>query len=110
MIYGSDDTEAKVTTNYFHLRSETFSPSHSCVVSKVHNITLYIEFIDFPIIYKHCGSVDTKYGLWIKCKLCEKVIMCRTGRPFNVVRWREYKSEITNYLTKINLEKEKQRM
>ena len=73
-------------------------------------MTIFIEFLDIPIIDKHCGSVYTTDGSWIKCNLCEKVIMCRTGRPFNMVLWREHKSESTNHLTKLNLEKEKQRM
>ena len=88
MISGSDVVEAKVTANCSHIRSDFFSPSPSCVVSKVQKITNYIEFIDIPTIDKHCGSIDTKDGLWIKCKLCDKVIMCRTGYPFNVVLWK----------------------
>ena len=42
LIYGYDVVEAKVTINCSPLRSEIFSPSPSCVVSKVHNITSYI--------------------------------------------------------------------
>ena len=103
LISGYDVAEPKVSTNLSPLRSEFFSPSPSCVDSKGQKINIYIKFLDLQRINKHCGSVDTKDRLWIKCKFCEKQIICRTSHPFNVFLCKEQNSESTEHLTNLNL-------
>ncbi len=56
------------------------------------------DFLALPCTDPECDSVDSEYGLWVKCVVCKSImnhkanpprpfniIACRVGRPFTLV-------------------------
>ncbi len=63
------------------------------------------DFLALPHTDRECDSVDSEYGLWVKCAVCDSivnkkaippppsnVIPCRAHRPFTLSRWTEHKA------------------
>ena len=66
--------------------------------------------MDLPKVDKHCGSVYENDGLWNEYMICDKIIMFRKVRPFNMVRRKEHKLSNGNHLKNLDLEIAKKRL
>jgi hypothetical protein len=62
------------------------------------------DFLALPSTDPDCDSVDSKFGLWVKCAVCVSImnnkatpphpfniIASRVGRPFTLVQWTDHK-------------------